>query len=171
MPTYYIRYPENSEERAVLSNLIGSLEKMLGITTFDAIGVVLPVGDAASELMRSLARDVIPERATFNALVSAGGVLPDEVRAMEAEAVETFVEAPEASGGGEAAVLIHVTDGECLECGLPFTKARSDSKYCSSNCAQKAYGRKQKAGKVRGTKSAGNGSGFKSGKLVGHADR
>jgi len=53
----------------VLYNLISSLEKMFSIVMFDAIGVVLEVGDPAGELIRSLARDVIPERVAFGELI------------------------------------------------------------------------------------------------------
>src|SRR3990167_56116 len=82
MPTYYIRYPEDPEKKTLISNLIGTLEKLNGIVVFDAIGVVLQVGDAESELIRSLARDVIPERPAFADLIKevldeCGVLLPD----------------------------------------------------------------------------------------------
>lgn len=69
MPTYILELPEEGETKALLINLVGTLEKLSGIVVFDAIGVVLPVGDPAAELLRSLARDVIPERPAFAELV------------------------------------------------------------------------------------------------------
>lgn len=68
MPVYYIQHPEDAEKRAILSNLIASLEKLNGLTTFDAIGVILPVGDPAEGLIKYLSRDVVGAKEALPAI-------------------------------------------------------------------------------------------------------
>jgi hypothetical protein len=149
MPTYYIQYSENAEERAVLSNLIASLEKMLSIVVFDAIGIVLPVGDPAGELIRSLARDVIPERMSFAEVTSPVAVDADEIRQEEPGIVPVSA----------TASIAKVTKKErkCPQCGKVYISKSNRQQFCSQSCR---------------IKRMENGSGVKKGKLLGdYADR
>lgn len=188
MPTYYIRLPEDAEKKALISNLVGTLEKLNGIVVFDAIGVVLPLGAPEAELMRSLARDVIPEKPSFGQLTGGGIVSRDEVLRIEREGDEVFIPAeggmissealPLLGNLGEVTMIVPAGDGHCEECGAVFVKARKDSRYCSKACAQRAYQKKYQAEKLannaraprKARKAKGgfnDGSGVVNGKIAG----
>lgn len=99
MPTYYIRLGESQERDALVSNLIGTLEKLYGIVVHDAIEVVLEVDDPAGDLIRSLAKDVIPNRPTFSELVANTGERSQERAVYELEGKEVFFPHPDTSVG------------------------------------------------------------------------
>lgn len=155
MPIYYIRLPEDGEKKALISNLVGTLEKLNSIEVFDAIGVVLAPGAADGDLMSSLARDVIPERIDMTPKVGDTMFGDPDVR--------HYLKTGDATGLEKSEEIDH-QGIPCGECGTLFVPRRKDSRYCSTRCYQKAYMRDH------GNKPRKNGeiSGVKNGKMVGH---
>ena len=146
MPTYYIGLDGDNENKTLISNLIGTLEKLNGIVVFDAIGVVLEPGSPEAELMRSLARDVIPERVTFSELIKpteeavspeARLIIGPDPRTgdlvlphLDAKVADDHIslESDGRSSNGDA------KKRKCLRCGDNFTPASNRQLYCSKHC-------------------------------------
>lgn len=116
MPTFIIRYPEDQERKALISNLIGTLEKLNSLVVYDAICVVVQPGDPELELLKSLASGQV------------------ESLQVQAPAAPEF----------EADAVSKSAENYCEECGDLFVKRQVNSRYCSKKCGQRAYARKHR---------------------------